>query len=687
MDTHERSPFRENDAEVAARSATPRKRMGGSPDAWETPEERARRLDEDLLVLVEAARRGELKDTEFEALLNILRALDGGEGAPSIGDTPGIGNLAPPYPLWLKEKLPRGFSTGFPHIGAIAGAMDGLLRPQPLWDRVALFIPPRHGKTTNASVFGALYFMMFYPGTTVLVTSNTQRNVETLLSRPARGYAALWNMLDRAKVGADEWHMRNGSVMLARGVGSPPIGRGVHFLVIDDPIKSSEEADSLVFREKAWQWYVTDIWQRLEPGARVLMTMARWNEDDVAARALSVEPDRWKVLRFPVLAEVGDPLGRAPGEALWPERFPTEYWLEERRKLEAAGQIRTWHALWMQDPQPASGECYFDVEYLQAVTRELNAPDAPPHTRPLAVLPEGAEGFHGELRVWEYPNPETKPLAPGAGYVLGADVASGVTQTGLADYSTFFIARTDTREVVATYRGRPTPQEFAQDIKRVCTDDGWYKGCVPCVERNNHGLVVCAALEEWGIYQYRHPVGGDSLGKADEVTAAGYPTNQKTKAIIDAGLRYGIATAAHVWRRAQAPTAIAALSHPESESPVFYDLDTYKELLHYVEKPGGKREGAAGYHDDLMRALALTHFMLQEQKPRTGLEKPPPAVRYMGSGGGWSGSARRGDRSNRHADRQRAIDPLGVGVGVLPPDEAGGQPDKWIARRGTRRLR
>ena len=606
-------------------------------DLAQDPAGRHAQYLESLEELLRYAREGRLTQDEMNALLYALQ-MENGRAAQPDARAAGVGAVLPDYKTWLREHLPRGYGTEVPHIRAMAEAMDGLLRPHPLWDRVALFIPPRHGKTTNASVFGALYFMLHYPGTTVLVTSNTQRNAESLLSRHARGYAMVWGIVNRAKMGADEWHMENGSVMLARGVGSPPIGRGVHFLVIDDPIKSSEEADSPVFREKAWQWYVTDIWQRLEPGARVLMTMARWNEDDVAARALSVEPDRWKVLRFPVLAEADDPLGRAPGEALWPERFPASYWLEEKRKLEAAGQIRTWHALWMQDPQPASGECYFDVEFLQACVARLSEPGGWPDGRALGVpetrLPEGAEGFRGELKIWERPNPEERPLAPGAQYVGGADVASGVTLSGLADYSTFFIARTDTREVVLTYRGRPTPQEFAQDIRRLCTEEGWYQGCLPCVERNNHGLVVCAALEEWGVNQYRHPVGSDSYGKADEVTAAGYPTTQKTKAIIDAALRYGIATAAHRWRRGALPEA--ALRHEESESPVFWDIDTYRELLHYVEKPGGKREGSAGYHDDLVRALALTHFMLQEQRPRTWMGKPPPVVRYVGGGGvGW----------------------------------------------------
>jgi predicted phage terminase large subunit-like protein len=39
----------------------------------------------------------------------------------------------------------------------------------------------------------------------------------------------------------------------------------------------------------------------------------------------------WEVIDLPALAVEGDPLGRKPGEALWPERFPASYLLEQQR--------------------------------------------------------------------------------------------------------------------------------------------------------------------------------------------------------------------------------------------------------------------------------------------------------------------------------------------------------------------
>jgi len=55
--------------------------------------------------------------------------------------------------------------------------------------------------------------------------------------------------------------------------------------------------------------------------------------------------DDWQILRLPALAEKDDPLGREPGEALWPEWYPVEA-LEKMRALNE----RYFLSLYQQDP-------------------------------------------------------------------------------------------------------------------------------------------------------------------------------------------------------------------------------------------------------------------------------------------------------------------------------------------------
>lgn len=83
----------------------------------------------------------------------------------------------------------------------------------------------------------------------------------------------------------------------------------------------------------------------------------RWHEDDLAGRLLLEERnggDRWDKLILPAEAEEDDPLGRAPGEPLWPERFPRARLAEVRKTLGSY----MWSALYQGHPQPAGGQVF-----------------------------------------------------------------------------------------------------------------------------------------------------------------------------------------------------------------------------------------------------------------------------------------------------------------------------------------
>jgi predicted phage terminase large subunit-like protein len=82
--------------------------------------------------------------------------------------------------------------------------------------------------------------------------------------------------------------------------------------------------------------------------------MTRWHEDDLAGRLLLIEAERWRVLSLPALAAAEDPLGRAPGEPLWPEWESAAELADKRRTL---GE-RDWSALYQQDPRPAEGALF-----------------------------------------------------------------------------------------------------------------------------------------------------------------------------------------------------------------------------------------------------------------------------------------------------------------------------------------
>jgi hypothetical protein len=136
-------------------------------------------------------------------------------------------------------------------------------------------------------------------------------------------------------------------------------------VVIDDPVRNREEADSSTIREKIYNEYIDTVLTRAKPAMWVLLIQTRWHEDDLAGSILPAnwegesglihcrDGQLWDVLSIPAEAErADDPLGRAKGEFLWPEWFPREHWSPWRDNPRAA---RTWAALYQQRPAPFTG--------------------------------------------------------------------------------------------------------------------------------------------------------------------------------------------------------------------------------------------------------------------------------------------------------------------------------------------
>ena len=118
-------------------------------------------------------------------------------------------------------------------------------------------------------------------------------------------------------------------------------------ILIDDPVKSREEAESLAYRRKVKNWWTDDLSTRLEPDGKVVLTMTRWHQDDLAGFILNSEEGKdWDVVKLPAIAGDNDQMGRAPGEPLNPERWS----LEDLMYIKATRSPRTWMSLYQQSP-------------------------------------------------------------------------------------------------------------------------------------------------------------------------------------------------------------------------------------------------------------------------------------------------------------------------------------------------
>lgn len=233
------------------------------------------------------------------------------------------------------------------------------------FDRLAIFWPPRHAKTETVTIRCPVYLLEHDPTERILITGYNERMARRF-SRKARTIAKARIALSKEKSGADEWDTEAGGGIVARGVGTPPTGFGFGWIFIDDPIKKREEAESEVYREKAFDWYTDDLYTRLEPSGKIVMTLTRWHYDDIAAQAIASEPGRWRILKLPALAEADDPLGRKPGAALWPERFPVEALLRIKEVQTKKDGAYAFESLYQQNPTPKEGD-FFKVAKLETV--------------------------------------------------------------------------------------------------------------------------------------------------------------------------------------------------------------------------------------------------------------------------------------------------------------------------------
>ncbi len=241
--------------------------------------------------------------------------------------------------------------------------------------RLIITMPPRHGKSELASRRFPAWFlgkdpyrhMIFATYNDEFATDFGRHVRDTMKSDIFKQVFPLCR-LKAGSQASDRIQTEEGGIAVFVGRGGSLTGRGADLLVIDDPIKDREEADSKTLRDKMWGWFTDVAMTRLmTAGARVVIIMTRWHEDDLVGRLIDPknsyyvpeEAENWKVLSLPAIAVDDDPMGRKNGEALWPERFDLDF-LNQAKRLNPKG----FSALYQGSPSPDDGD-YFKREWLK----------------------------------------------------------------------------------------------------------------------------------------------------------------------------------------------------------------------------------------------------------------------------------------------------------------------------------
>ena len=195
-------------------------------------------------------------------------------------------------PAGLARYVTRGAWKIAPHLDLLSRRLVAVACGEVR--RLLVVMPPRHGKSLLCSVFFPAWYLGTYPDRRVILASYESdfaagwgRKTRDVLEE----HGPLFGVSLRSdSSAANRWDIagRAGG-MISVGVGGAATGRGADLFIIDDPVKSLEDAQSEAMSRRAWDWYRGVARTRLEPGGAIVLIMTRWAEQDLAGRLLAGE--------------------------------------------------------------------------------------------------------------------------------------------------------------------------------------------------------------------------------------------------------------------------------------------------------------------------------------------------------------------------------------------------------------
>ena len=247
------------------------------------------------------------------------------------------------------------------------------------YGRLMVFMPPGGAKSTFCSVVAPTWYMGKYPRSQIILASygtdlakKHGAKGRIIVSQP-NYIDAFDTTLSKGSGAKEMWSLDNGSEYMSGGLLSGITGNRAIGVILDDPIKGRQDAESKTIREATMAALEDDLQTRYIPGAWMILVQTRWHDEDVAGSLLPEDYAgesgpiecrdglTWEVINLKAKIETEDdskkdPLGRCVGEYLWPEWFDANHWkiYEPRPGDPNSPSERRWQALFQQNPRPDS---------------------------------------------------------------------------------------------------------------------------------------------------------------------------------------------------------------------------------------------------------------------------------------------------------------------------------------------
>ena len=233
------------------------------------------------------------------------------------------------------------------------------------YDILVLSCPPQHGKSLTVTETFPSWYVGKYPDRRCIIACYND-DFAGKFGRRNKGKIDevgqfIFNIKLKKSSDRDMEIANHSGSIITRGIMSGITGNSGDLIIIDDPIKNRQEADSQTYRERLWEEWQNSIKTRTQAGTKIIIIQTRWHEDDLSGRVIREEPNV-EVINIPVEADADDILGRPIGDALCPEIGKGNEWLQAFKqsylKDPNGGGTRAWNALYLGRPTSAEGNIF-----------------------------------------------------------------------------------------------------------------------------------------------------------------------------------------------------------------------------------------------------------------------------------------------------------------------------------------
>lgn len=249
----------------------------------------------------------------------------------------------------------------YPHTRLIAEKLQKIVDGEQHFYIISM--PPQHGKSLTITETFASYYLMKHPENKVMIAAYSKGLYSQFADAERQNFTNWAGPLYGLKTGrstADRFTIADHKgEFFATSILGAATGHSADLLIIDDPIKDAEEANSPTIQNKVWEEWTKTFSTRLQDNSSVIVIMTRWRTDDLAGRLLQKMSRPWEEIKLPAIAtglgpnEV-DEIGRHNGEALCPELHSLKDLMTQKQEMGSQG----FEALYQQSPTIEDGNIF-----------------------------------------------------------------------------------------------------------------------------------------------------------------------------------------------------------------------------------------------------------------------------------------------------------------------------------------